>query len=320
MKKHENFQNSPETAEETAIYWLLRLSEKNCTQEEKRQFKIWLMQNQQVYTEVKAQWQAMEAFKTMRFSEREAALSYRVRKKNLPRYALVATAASVLLALGLTAFEADGWLGSWETYTTEKGVQSSVRLADGSYIELNTDTELKVHFNRWQRQVELVRGEAFFAVTHNFERPFSVKARVGIIQDIGTRFNVFLQPNQVLVAVEEGEVSIKASQQMRLIANQQIAYSNAGEFIRPVKQDIDALTAWRQGQLRFNNRHLDEVLAEVARYHDISIRVADPSLAKLRVTGVFKSNNLQSILNAITATLPVSGRYENANSIVLEKY
>ena len=325
MKQRETFQESfPQTPHETAIYWLVRLSAQNCTDEERHKFEIWLAQNPQypeIYAQAQAQWQAMEAFKAIRFPERDAALRYRAPKKYTPRYFALATAATILLALGLTAFDPNGWLGGWETYATEKGEHDSITLTDGSRIELNTDTQVKVHFNRWQRSVELVRGEAFFTVAHNAKRPFKVQAGTGIIQDIGTQFEVFLQPNQVLVAVQEGEVSIQTSQNRNLVAGQQIAYANNGDFISLTgekRREIPALTAWRQGQLRFNNRRLDDVLAEVARYHDITIHVPDARLAKLPVTGIFKTDNLQGIMNAIALSLPVEGRYENAKTIVLE--
>ena len=322
MKPRDSSQNPPPNADldEAVAYWIMRLSAKDCTDAERRVFENWLAQHplhQQRYDQAQAQWQAMEAFKTMRFPEREAALRYRAAKKT--RYFPLATAATVVLALGLTAFDADGWLGSWETYQTEKGGHSSVLLADGSRVELNTESEIQVHFNHWQRHVELIRGEAFFSVAHNAARPFKVQAGVGIIEDIGTQFEVFLKENQqVLVAVEEGSVSVTTSQTQELVAGQQLLYADSGEFSKPTPEEISALTAWRQGQLRFNNRKLADVLEEIGRYHDIRIHVSDPKLAKLAVSGVFKTHNLQGMMNAITLTLPVAGRYENANTIVLE--
>jgi transmembrane sensor len=65
------------------------------------------------------------------------------------------------------------------------------------------------------------------------------------------------------------------------------------------------VTAWRRGLLVFHARRLDEVLAEVGRYHDTTIRLTDESLRGLRVSGTFRTAYLDAILNAITMTLPV---------------
>jgi transmembrane sensor len=309
---------SPDSVQTQAIDWLLRIRSANCTATERQAFNNWLEESaghRQAYETAQAQWEWMEPFKAMNFPARDAALRYR---KKPHRFLFVYAAASLLLALGLTAFMPNGWLGIPHTYVAEKGDRQTVTLADGSSIELNTDSEVRVHFNRWRRNVEMIKGEAFFTVTHDAERPFEVRAGSGRIRDIGTAFEVYIKPEQVIVAVQEGIVEVQASGKRELTAGQQLAFNDRGEFQALQDQDVAGLTAWRQGKLVFRDRCLDDVLAEVGRYHDIRIRLQNETLGKLRVSGTFLTAELDDTLSAIAAILPVNIDHVGAHEIVLK--
>lgn len=291
----------------------------NCTAADRHAFEAWLAESpshRQAYEAVQVQWQWMEQFKTINFPARDAALRYRGRsRKQLFIYSVAAT---VLLALGLTAFTPDGWLGVSQTYIAEKGDRKTITLADGSNLDLNTESEVRVHFNHWRRTVELIKGEAFFTVSHDAERPFEVNAGSGRIRDIGTAFEVYKKPDQIVVAVQEGLVEIQALTKRELTAGQQLAFNDMGEFQDVQDQDVAALTAWRQGQLIFRNRRLGDVLAEVGRYHDTSIRLQNETLRGLRISGTFHTTELNNTLNAIATLLPVKVDYIGSHEIVLK--
>jgi len=310
---------TPDSAQTQAIDWLLCLRSENCTEAERRAFTIWLEESpihRQAYETVQAHWQWMEPFKAMDFPARNAALQYR---KKSPRHLLInSAAASLLLALGLTAFSPNGWLGIPQTYIAEKGGRQTVALTDGSSIELNTDSEVRVRFNRWRRSVEMIKGEAFFTVAHNAELPFEVRVGNGRIRDIGTAFEVYIKPEQVIVAVQEGIVEVQTLETRKLTEGQQLAFNNSGAFQALQGLDIAALTAWRQGNLVFRNRRLDDVIAEVGRYHDTRIRLQNQNLGKLRVSGTFHTAELNDTLNAIATLLPVHIDHINTHEIVLK--
>ncbi|MGZ8172076.1 MULTISPECIES: FecR family protein [Methylobacter] len=302
-----------------AIDWLLRIRSENCTETERQAFNIWLEESpshRQAYDMAQAQWEWMEPFKTMDFPARDAALRYRGKSScRLVRYS---AAASLLLVLGLSAFMPNGWIGIPHTYMAEKGARQTIKLADGSSIELNTDSEIRVHYNHWQRNVEMIKGEAFFTVAHDAERPFEVRAGSGRIHDIGTAFEVYIKPEQVIVAVQEGIVEVQASGKRELTAGQQLAFNNSGEFQALQGPDVEGLTAWRQGNLVFRDRRLDDVLAEVGRYHDTRISLQNKTLGKLRVSGTFHTAELDDTLNAIATILPVSIDHVGEHEIVLK--
>jgi len=310
---------SPDSVHAQAVDWLLRIRSENCTETERHAFNIWLEESashRQAYETAQAQWDWMEPFKAMNFPARDAALRYR--GKSPRRLFKYSAAASLLLALGLSAFMPNGWLGVPHSYIAEKGGYQTIKLADGSSIELNTESEVRVHFNRWRRSVDMIKGEAFFTVAHDAERPFEVRAGSGRIRDIGTAFEVYIKPEQVIVAVQDGIVEVQTGGKRELMAGQQLAFNNSGEFQPLQGQDVAGLTAWRQGNLVFRNRRLDDVLTEVGRYHDTRVRLQNESLGKLRVSGTFHTAELGDTLNAIAAILPVNIDHVGTHEIVLK--
>ena len=227
---------------------------------------------------------------------------------------------SLALLLGFSPF-----LWSWlstDIYRTAKGQSSSIQLSDGSRVDLNTDTELYVQDTWINRSVKLIHGEALFSVVHNKEKPFTVIAAGGHIQDIGTRFNVYQQADQVSVTVTvlEGEVSVTANQRSAtqyLLPGQQISYDAKGQISAIAQADIDTTTAWQKGQLVFKSQPLSEVLEQLGRYHEATLQIQGTRLQKLKVSGAFPTNNLSLALNTIAGALPIKVTPFAANSFVI---
>jgi len=305
-----------------AIDWLIRLQSARCSEADRRAFAAWLERSEahrSAYAEVSAHMGWLDSFKGADLPLRREALRYRAPawRRHAGRAARAALAVA-MLALGLTAFTPNGWLGTDAQYETAHGARRSVDLADGSRLELNTDTEVKVHLSHWSRSVELVRGEAYFSVAHDAARPFAVTAGKGRSVDIGTEFEVFRQRDRVLVAVHQGRVRVDARGSRALAAPQSLAYDAAGDFLDDdANLDIDNLTAWRRGRLVFDNRRLDAVLAEIGRYSDTSIVLADPALAPLKVSGSFFIDHLDRSLDVIAGNLGAAIRRPNPREVIL---
>ncbi|WP_231890305.1 FecR family protein [Methylomonas methanica] len=312
------------SARDQAIAWLLRLRDAPADAQSRRAFAAWLAvdpAHQTAYRQVQAQWDWMEPLKQQNFQARDAALLYRPppHASSRRKWLIYGAAATVLLGVGFAIFSPQGWYGLPHSYNTAKGQRQVVALSDGSELELNTDTEVRVHFNHGQRQVELIRGEAFFKVIHDNERPFSVQAGNLRVRDIGTAFDVYKQADRVSVAVQEGVVEMAGQGESReLKAGQQLAYGDDERFVPATTNDIATATAWRQGKLIFNGRRLAEVLAEIGRYHEVQIRLPDPKLAELRVNGSFRTEQLDGMLNAVATLLPISVKRIGEREIVLE--
>ena len=311
-----------------AIAWLLRLRDAPANPKIQQDIADWLAADpahQQAYRQAEAQWAWMEPFKQQSYRARDEALRYRpptrppTRRPAWRQLVDYGAAAAVLLGVGLALFSPQGWYGLSRSYSVGKGQRQTIALSDGSTLEMNTDTEVRVHFNRRQRHIDLVRGEAFFNVSHDAERPFTVHIGNVSLHDIGTAFDVYKQAEQVSVAVQEGVVAMEGrSERRELSAGQQLAYSHDGRFVAVPQSDITAATAWRQGQLVFRGRRLIEVMAEIGRYHDVNIRLPDPKLAELRVNGSFRTEQLDSMLNAVATLLPIKVKHLGEREIVLE--
>ena len=96
-------------------------------------------------------------------------------------------------------------------YETRIGEQNSITLVDGSVIQLNTDSHIQVNYEKNQRSIVLMAGEAHFEVAKDPSRPFVVKAGDGMVRAVGTAFTVRINPEALKVIVTEGKVALAAA-------------------------------------------------------------------------------------------------------------
>jgi transmembrane sensor len=196
-------------------------------------------------------------------------------------------------------------------YETAVGAQRRIALADGSQVILNTNSQLSVDFTGNRRDVHLMRGEAYFEVVHNKAQPFTVYANNYVVRDIGTAFNVHLaKAGLVEVGVTKGCVEVMTAPDGHVSgAPKSLGVIAAGHGIvlgekveRAVvvsNADLGRRLAWRQGELIYTGQPLAEVLADVSRYSDIKIELADPSLENLPVGGAFRTDQIEAIFAAL---------------------
>ena len=188
---------------------------------------------------------------------------------------------------------------------TAYGQQDHLLMADGSQIALNSATHLRLEQRLRSRQFELLEGEATFTVAPD-DKPFIVRSQGVAVRDISTVFNVRSDSRGVAVGVVDGAVDVSTAQAapQRLNGGQQLLAS--GERLGSVTSlDPARATAWQQGKLRFDGTPLRDVLADIRRYRQAPIRLADPRLGELRVSGEFDSAAVESLIDLLPAILPV---------------
>ena len=197
------------------------------------------------------------------------------------------------------------------SYETAVGGQRRIVLADGSSVILNTNSRLDGDFSGGRRDIHLVRGEAYFEVVHDKTRPFTVYASNYVVRDIGTAFDVHLSKKcQVEVGVTKGSVEVAPLGGAHgIYAAKSLGVIVAGHNIvlgRKVERteimsiaDMGRKLAWRQGELIYTGQPLSEVLADVSRYSDIKIELADPALENLPVGGAFRTDQIEAIFAAL---------------------
>ena len=189
-------------------------------------------------------------------------------------------------------------------FETRHGEQLTQRLADNSVLHLNTDSAVSIRYSKSERLVTLSSGQASFEVTHEASRAFRVHAGTAEVIDLGTRFDVRLDEGSTVVTVVEGRVTVgpRASGQspllrpIELYADQQVRVTKGAWPATPVAVDAKRTTAWMHRQIVFDNEPLERVAAEFNRYSAKPIEITTPALRKLRISGVFATDDTDAFI------------------------
>ena len=190
------------------------------------------------------------------------------------------------------------------TYETALGEIRTISLADGSQLTLDTATRVHVQLSTSERKVSLERGRARFRVAPDGKRPFTVTVPGSTVVARSTLFDVSLESGNPAVVVIEGRVDLTntsdaASHPARTLAAGQTVELGNAETARPTEAGE---TQWVSGMLALDGGPLGDAVAAVNRYNRIQIRLAEPELARLSVTGAFQVRNPDAFARAVAAT------------------
>lgn len=261
-------------------------------------------------------------------------LSAKPRRQGVRRIAAVAAVCLLAIGLSLTV-----WLSPRSTvatngiYATAIGELQVQTLADGSVVQINTDSQLQVDYGDSVRKIRLLRGEAHFEVGHDPGWPFEVHAGRGMVKAIGTAFSVHLIEDTVEVTVSEGVVDLAvvanrvespghepeletigtlSHGQSAVFSSQPTSAgrSDGGGSIVPeidmlAEQELARRLAWREGYLVFAGEPLSYVVDEVNRYTPVTIDIADPALSQLRIGGRFKVGELDAMFDVLQSSFGI---------------
>lgn len=224
---------------------------------------------------------------------------------------LLVVAAAVLFILRPELFDRDR-----NSYSTAVGEMRSIALPDGSVVELNTQSRLRMRFSETVRLVELVAGEAIFKVAKDRDRPFRVVAGASEIVAVGTAFNVYADQSRTVVTVLEGRVRVSArtppptragsgappvGAEVELGSGEQAVIAPRRPIARVKLADATRVTSWTERRLIFEDASLAAVAAEFARYSPRVIRIGDAALAERQITGVFDASDPASLVQFLGA-------------------
>lgn len=204
---------------------------------------------------------------------------------------------------------------------TARGERREVVLADGSVVQIDPESRLRVRFEENTRRVVLDAGRALFRVTKNPARPFLVEADSTTVRAVGTAFGVERKETGVVVTVSEGKVAIEkrgTAQAARfLTANEQVTVVSSSSAAPVRKVDSARVLAWAEGRLNFENTPIREVVAQFNRYNTIQLRVEDEELASRPISGVFNAANPQGFIDFVEATTVVQVKNDSDGNIVI---
>lgn len=332
------------SASQAAEAWFARLMAPDCTEAERQAFARWRDRapaHARAYAATEGLWNRLEgleedevvgpyaeaALRTEPMEEWADAMSRRAsrpaRRLRRGRWRLPAAAAATLLAgLGGWQWLAPLWDRADPQYYRTGTAFESVVLDDGSQVQMDLSTRMEVRFARNRREVRLLDGRAIFQVAHDRRRPFVVEAGPGSVTALGTRFQVDRLDGGTVVTLVEGSVAVgepgaRLDATLRLQPGQQVRYSRQGAWVR---QEVDpaAATSWSQGFHVFSATPLGDAVREINRYSARPLRLADPSLATLAISGNFKIGDADTIAAAMPAVLPVRAS-ANGDEIVLTR-
>ena len=304
--------------EEKAAEWFGRC-ELGLTPEQEREFLRWLeadARHGEAMREMDDTWEFLDGLKEIRRPTLEPFRRTPPRRASWP---IVFAAAAALMLAAVALWQP--WKSApqvWQA-ATEAGGMKKLDLPDGSVVHLNASSRVEVRFTAAERRVQLLRGEAHFAVAKNPARPFVVTAGEVSVRAVGTAFNVRRAAAAVEVFVTEGKVRVDDTlnggsllpsgensaatvappvESSLLVAGQRatVTLTSAAAplpaVIAPIAPaEIQEALAWRARQLDFDLTPLAQVAAEFNRYNSHQLVIADTELARQPFGGTFRADN-----------------------------
>jgi transmembrane sensor len=301
-----------------ASAWLERRDGEDWNAAQEAELETWLVQShahRAAYWRLKAAWMQSErlvALKSVSPTSREE------RGRTNPIFSRI-MAVCVVFAVGAA--------GTWfyltqtaqQVYATSVGQHKIILLRDGSSIELNTDTRLRVALNS-ERKIWLDRGEAYFQIKHDEARPFLVFAGGHRVVDLGTAFLVRQEATRTEVALVQGRARFDSAAThggSTILKPGDIVYASADAISvsEASKTAISDALGWRRGLIIFDHTTLADAATELNRYNTKQIVVLDPAAARLMIHGRFPANDTTAIVNVAREVFGL--RVENRGSEIL---
>jgi len=200
----------------------------------------------------------------------------------------------------------------YNTISTDKGRQWQLTLPDGTNVWLNSASSIRypLSFNDKERRVEIT-GEAYFEVVHNSKLPFRVQINTpsgdgGLIEDIGTAFNVnaYSDEHAVKTTLLEGSVKVSTGNSSSLTlkpGQQAVSNSNQNANTKILNNiDTEEVTAWKDGLFIFNKSNVETIMRQIGRWYNVDI-VYEGAVPEKQIHGTASRNtNLSSIIKVLS--------------------
>jgi len=318
-------QNPIEAAKEIraqAAAWVLKRRDSDCwSDEDQPALDAWLAQSPQhmvAYLRLDTAWNRADRLAALRANIGEAA-----RARISPLMFRLAAGLAVAALLGAASF---AYLTKPQDrmFTTPVGGHEAVSFADGSRIELNTDTSIRTRMTTNERVVWLEKGEAYFQVKHDAAHPFIVMVGDHRITDLGTQFLVRRDTGKLEVAVMQGTVRFDAPAMRTPLKP---ALLTKGDVVTATPSTVfltheNAKAAakelsWRRGVLVFDKTTLADAASEFNRYNREKLVIADPAVASMTIDGTFPTNNVRLFARVVHDVLGLRVESRADESVIL---
>lgn len=242
----------------------------------------------------------------LRLLAAEPAIPSPLRRSLGRRQAIFGAVAAVLaLAIGVPALLPQA---QDVVYATGAGETRQIALGNGAAIDLAPSSRLVVRAGD-ANDLELARGEAFFAVQHDPSRALTIHAQGYAVTDIGTKFAMNLAGDALLVAVSEGNVVVGSAGNAptSVVAGQKLVARKDDATMRISTVASGDVGSWRKGRLVYDDAPLTVVAADISRYSGKAI-VLDPAIQSRRFSGVLSVGDGSKLLADLSAVMAISYR------------
>lgn len=189
-------------------------------------------------------------------------------------------------------------------FSTGAGQRIRRTLADGSVLDLDANSSVRVALGSGRRDVHLVRGRVLFDVAKDARRPFVVRTNNGTVTVLGTLFTVEYRDAETSVTLFRGRVraaGAESSAAFDLTPGDALRIGEGGDARLSHHVDLAKALLWRDGHLVFENETLGHVVARMNDYGRDPIVISDPAVAGLRISGIFQAGHNEAFLKALTS-------------------
>lgn len=213
------------------------------------------------------------------------------------------------LVIGAMGWQGQDQVRRWGAdYSTRVGERRTVMLADGTRLQLNTNSAVDVLFSDSQRLIKLLQGEIFIDTGPDPDSPagrrsFWVHTAQARLEALGTAFAVRQDDSTTQLMVEHSKVAIHLPTQQQLVAAGE-QYSIGPQSCHKLPLGEMDASAWTRGQLVARSMPMQALVAELARYQRGWLACA-PEVAGLKVSGVFQLKDIDRVLDALADSMPV---------------
>jgi transmembrane sensor len=305
-----------------AAEWLERRHREEWSKDDQAELDAWFATSpahRLAYLRVEAAWNRAHRLSALRRPQRDTKLL--VIASRLPRFTKIAAAIAILSAAG-TGFIVYVKKPPEQVYATVVGGHKIIALGDGSKVELNTDSVLRLEADANQRTMWLEKGEAYFQIRHDNARPFVVIAGDHRVTDLGTKFFVRTDPQHLEVSLIEGRIRFDAPDgRMReplLLSPGDSVTTEENSIVvtHNSPRELAKELGWRRGVLVFDNATLANAAAEFNRYNREKIVIADSAVAQLRIDGTFPAENLEVFARAAQQLFELRVENRGGNKVI----
>ncbi|MCK8455164.1 FecR family protein [Sphingomonas faeni] len=289
-----SFDRMPENANRQAAEWLARLHADDRTPDDEAAFRAWRNANPHhadAFERASTIWESVGGLGPLPATS----------PPQMSRRAVLAGAAAVVAAGGMVF----GWQEAIAgVYRTNVGEQRRLLLEDGTRVMLDTATRFRFHPETDARILSLSAGRINLNVAKD-ARPFVIEAGAQRASLPAGRVDIRRDGESVAFTAIEGTPRILRDGTALALAPGHRMMMTAGHAERVDRPDLRDVIAWQDGRLAFRDETLSQAVAEMNRYTNRPLIVADPRVGGLRLSGMYRVGDPEAFARSIAILLPV---------------